>query len=132
MSEILHNKCKQFGSHAISTKHVVSMYWNVCLMMVTCNRKMEQLCINEYIVVFWLNDFLVCRGWELVPSRPYRTHIHTHTHTHTYRRFKTYTAKYRPSTRQNICEPLRVISVKHSSVLPMMDHIRPETCRSDF
>jgi hypothetical protein len=29
-----------------------------------------------------------------------------------------YAAKHRPSTRQNICESLRVISVKHSSVLP--------------
>ena len=29
-----------------------------------------------------------------------------------------YAAKHRPSTRQNICEPLRVIPVKHSSVLP--------------
>ena len=29
-----------------------------------------------------------------------------------------YAAIHRPSTRQNICEPLRVISVKHCSVLP--------------
>ena len=29
-----------------------------------------------------------------------------------------YAAKHRPSTRQNICESPRVISVKHSSVLP--------------
>jgi len=29
-----------------------------------------------------------------------------------------YDTKHRPSTRQNICEPLRVISVKHSSILP--------------
>ena len=29
-----------------------------------------------------------------------------------------YAAKHRPSTPQNICESLRVISVKHSSVLP--------------
>ena len=29
-----------------------------------------------------------------------------------------YAAKHQPSTRQNICEPLRVISVKHSSVFP--------------
>jgi DNA polymerase II large subunit len=29
-----------------------------------------------------------------------------------------YAAKHQPSTRQNICETLRVISVKHSSVFP--------------
>jgi hypothetical protein len=29
-----------------------------------------------------------------------------------------YAAKHRPSTQQNICESLPVISVKHSSVLP--------------
>ena len=29
-----------------------------------------------------------------------------------------YAAKHRPSARQNICESPRVISVKHSSVLP--------------
>ena len=29
-----------------------------------------------------------------------------------------YGAKHRPSTRQNICESLREISVKHSFVLP--------------
>jgi len=32
--------------------------------------------------------------------------------------FKNYAAKYRPSTRQNICESLRVIPVKHSSLHP--------------
>ena len=42
---------------------------------------------------------------------------HTQTHTHT-PQFQNYAAKHRPSTRQNICEPLRGISVKHSSVLP--------------
>ena len=41
--------------------------------------------------------------------RPYRTHT---------TQVPNYAAKHRPSTRQNICEPLRVISVKHSSVLP--------------
>ena len=29
-----------------------------------------------------------------------------------------YAAKHRPSTRQNICESLQVISVKHSSLIP--------------
>ena len=29
-----------------------------------------------------------------------------------------YAAKHRPSTRQNICESLQVVPVKHSSVLP--------------
>jgi hypothetical protein len=47
-------------------------------------------------------------GWEQFPAA--RT-VHTH------HRFKNYAAKHRPSTRQNICEPLRVISVKRSSVL---------------
>jgi hypothetical protein len=43
--------------------------------------------------------------------------VHTHTHTHT-PQVQNYAAKNRPSTRQNICESLRVISVKHNSVLP--------------
>jgi hypothetical protein len=40
-----------------------------------------------------------------------------HTRTHT-PQVQNYAAKHRPSTRQNISESLRVISVKHSSVLP--------------
>jgi hypothetical protein len=42
--------------------------------------------------------------------------IFVHTNTHT--QVQNYAAKHRSSTRQNICESLRVISVKHSSVLP--------------
>jgi hypothetical protein len=50
------------------------------------------------------------RDWELVvPSQPDRTHTP---------QVQNYPAKHRPSTRQNICESLQVISVKHSSVLP--------------
>ena len=41
-------------------------------------------------------------------GRPHRTHTP---------QVQNYAAKHRPSTRQNICESLRVISVKHSSVL---------------
>ena len=41
--------------------------------------------------------------------------VHTNTHTP---QVQNYAAKHRPSTPQNICESLRVISVKHSSVLP--------------
>jgi len=52
---------------------------------------------------------------EVVPSPSYRTHTHTHTHTHTTG------SKLRCQTQtkrtKNICESLRVISVKHSSVL---------------
>ena len=39
--------------------------------------------------------------------RPDRTHTP---------QVQNYAAKHRPSTRQNICEPLRVIPAKHSSV----------------
>jgi len=45
-------------------------------------------------------------GWE--PAVP-----DTHTP-----QVQNYAAKHRPSTRQNVCEPLRVISVKRSSELP--------------
>jgi hypothetical protein len=45
----------------------------------------------------------------LVPSRLDRTHTP---------QVQNYAAKHWPSTRQNICESLPVISVKHSSVLP--------------
>jgi len=51
MSEILHSKCKQYGIPYCGTEHVMSMYLNVCLMMVTCNRNTYQLYII-YIVVF--------------------------------------------------------------------------------
>jgi len=43
-----------------------------------------------------------------------------------------YAAKHRPSKRQNICESLRVMSVKYSSVLPDDGSQRFETSRSDF
>jgi len=59
MSEILHNKSKQYGIPYCSTEHVMSMYWNVCLMMVTVTETCSKLYITEYIVVFWLNDILV-------------------------------------------------------------------------
>ena len=42
-------------------------------------------------------------------GRSYRTHT---------TQVQNYAAKQQPSTRQNICEPLRVISVKHISVFP--------------
>jgi hypothetical protein len=56
-----------------------------------------ELCLTEITVVY------VCT------VRPDRTHTP---------QVQNYAAKHRPSTRQNICESLRVISVKHSSVLP--------------
>ena len=31
---------KNMGYHTVSTENVMSMYWNVCLMMVTRNRNM--------------------------------------------------------------------------------------------
>jgi hypothetical protein len=43
-----------------------------------------------------------------------------------------YAAKHRPSTRQNICESLRVIPVSRALYSLMMDHITSETCRSGF
>jgi hypothetical protein len=65
--------------------------------------------IREYRAVLDWNYCGVC-------VRSGRT-VHTHTHTHT-TQVQNYAAKHRPSTRQNICESLRVIPVKHSSVLP--------------
>jgi len=59
MSEILHSKCKQHGIPYCSTEHVMSMYWNVCLVMFTLTETCSKLYSIEYIVVFWLNDFLV-------------------------------------------------------------------------
>ena len=34
----------------------MSMYWNVCLMMVTVTETYSKLYIFEYIVMLWLND----------------------------------------------------------------------------
>ena len=47
------------GSRTVNIEHVKFMYWNVCLMMVTSNRIMQQIYIVEYIVVFWLKDILI-------------------------------------------------------------------------
>ena len=44
---------------------------------------------------------------KCLKTPPYRTQL-----------VQNYAAKHQTSTRQNICESLRVISVKHSSVLP--------------
>ena len=59
MSEILHSKCKQYGIPYCCTEHVMSMYWNVYLLMVTVTETCSKLYIIEHIVVFWLNDILV-------------------------------------------------------------------------
>jgi len=61
-----------------------------------------ELCLTEITVV--------CVRYGRLAGRPYRTHTH--------HSFKITLPKNRPGTRQNICESLRVISVKHSSVLP--------------
>ena len=50
----------------------------------------------------------------MLDSPSYRTHTHTHTHT-TGSKLRCQTPTKHT---KNICEPLRVISVKHSSVLP--------------
>jgi hypothetical protein len=63
--------------------------------------------------------FVVCliavwqRNFELTTVDPAGRTVHTHTP-----QVQKYAAKHRSSTRQNIRESLRVISVKHSSVLP--------------
>ena len=52
MSEILHNKYKQYVIPYCSTEHAMSMYCNVCLMMVTVTETCSKLYSTEYIVVF--------------------------------------------------------------------------------
>jgi hypothetical protein len=42
-----------------STEHCMSMYWNVCLMLVTVTETCSKYYIIEYIVVLWLNDISV-------------------------------------------------------------------------
>jgi len=59
MSEILHNKSKEYGIPYCGTEHVMSMYWNICLMMDTVTETCSELYITEYVVVFWLNDISV-------------------------------------------------------------------------
>jgi len=58
MSEILHEKCQQYGIPYCGTDHVMPTYWKVCLMKVTVTETCSKLYIIEYIV-FWLNDILV-------------------------------------------------------------------------
>ena len=76
------------------SKHTTKYRW-----ITTSNFSQAQLCTP-----WWL-------GTTVVPSRPDRTHTHTP-------QVQNYPVKHRPSTRQNICEPIRVIPVKYSSVLP--------------
>jgi hypothetical protein len=70
----------------------------------------KELCLTE-ITRSDSQIFCVCvcvrYGW--LASRPDCKHTP---------QVQNYAAKHRPSTRQNIGESLRVISVKHSSVLP--------------
>ena len=83
------------------------------------------ICTGLPIVIHFVSGFtfyqpVSCQGTILnlwcvcvygTAGRPDRTHTHTS-------QVQNYATKHRPSTRQNICELLRVISVKHSSVLP--------------
>ena len=87
--------------------------------------------IREYTAVldwnysWWFTDTLSCT-WSVFSSvilnmwcvcvygTAGRT-VYTHTHTP---HVQNYAAKHRPSTRQSICKSPRVISVKHSCVLP--------------
>ena len=55
---------------------------------------------------------LSCAWLKLVPSPLYRTHTHTHTAD------SKLCCQTPTQHMKNICEPLRVIFVKHSSVLP--------------
>ena len=57
MSEILHSNCKQYWIPYCSTEHVMSMYWNVCLMMVTVN----ETCSSN----FTLLNILLCFDWTI-------------------------------------------------------------------
>ena len=105
-----------FGSYVIHHQGIQSCAWLKLLVVV-----------DRYFVVCLVG--VLQRNFELVvcvydpADRPYRTHTHTS-------RVQNYAAKHRPSTRQNICEPLRVISV--SSVLTDDGAHKSETCRSDF
>ena len=49
MSEILHSKCKQYEIPYCSTEHVMSMYLNVCLMMVTVTETCSTVTSNHYL-----------------------------------------------------------------------------------
>ena len=80
-----------------------------------------------------------CRN-KVVPSLPYRTHTHTHTHTQTNTHTHTNTHHRFKIMLLNTDQTHDKISVNHyeefqsSTALYslMMDHIRSETCRSDF
>ena len=66
--------------------------------------------ISTFHLVFQVKSVLYyTMGWELVLNPSLSTHTP---------QVQNYAAKHRPRTRQNICESPRVISVKHSSVLP--------------
>jgi hypothetical protein len=67
--------------------------------------------IREYRAVLDWNYCGVCTVRPVQPAVPY-------THTHTHHRFKITLPNTDQAHDKNICESLRVISVKHSSVLP--------------
>jgi hypothetical protein len=73
-------------------------------------------------IFYWLSFDVYNPNSSSQQAEPYRqtdTHTHTHTYTHTHTlQVQNYAAKHRPSTPQNICASLRIIPVKHSSVLP--------------
>jgi hypothetical protein len=95
-SYVMHNQAVQSCAW-LKFLVVVHRYFFVCLVGVwQCNFE-PGVCVCVCVCVYGT-------------AGPY-----THTHTP---QDQNYAAKYRPSTRKNICEALRGISVKHNSVLP--------------
>ena len=90
-----------FGSYVINHHGVQSCAWLELLVVIHSILS----CVLSVCGSVILNLWCVCMIWPAV----------TYTHTP---QVQNYAAKHRPNTRQNICEPLHVIPVKHSSVLP--------------
>jgi len=90
------------------------------------------LVVHRYFSCAWpmfgsviLNLLCVCAQYDGLETSSHpvvQTHAHAHAHAHAHTHTHTAGSKLRCQTltkhAKNICEPLRVISVKHSSVLP--------------
>jgi len=64
------------GSHTVSTEHVISMYWNVCLMMVTVTETCSSFTLLNILLCFeWTTFWLVVQHDGLAPIKYLLRHV---------------------------------------------------------
>jgi hypothetical protein len=85
MSEILHSKCNQYWIPYCGTEHVISIYWNVCLMMVTVKTLKVKVTLRGFFFFF--------SAWVYCILTPTSSRIHLQWRHASYRRARPLPAK---------------------------------------